>query len=112
MANIPRVSHATLTLTGTAQALSAAYPSVPTRIPLRSLSLQGGEANTGAAYIGGAGVTTTAWGVRIPVPVTSEPAAPFILPPEMANGEVYLDELYAVGAVPGDTLHLLVVAYI
>lgn len=106
MANPTRITHAVMTLDGTAQALSAGIPAGGS---IRSLSLQPGAANTNAVFVGGPGVSATVYGVRLPVPVTSIPPAPFLL--EDLEGKMSLEEVYVIGT-NGEKLHLLLVCSI
>lgn len=99
------IRHHTLTMTGSAQQLSAAIAdALP--LPIRTISLQPYAANAAVAYVGGPGVSSTSYGVRLEIPVTSIPPAPFVLG-EFQTGWVKLEDLYVNGA-NGEKLSILV----
>ena len=95
-----------LTMNAGAQALSTA--SGAPEAPVRTVSMQPGTANTGPVYIGDANVSTTAYGIRIPAPVTNEPPAPVIWgETQSQHGHFKLSELYVRGS-NNEKLHMLV----
>jgi hypothetical protein len=107
VANALPVSHKVLTLNGAAQQLALALDMPGVRI--RSLSLQAGAANTHAVYVGGPAVSDTVYGVRLPIPVESTPAAPYMI--EDFDEGTELKDWYVFGT-NGEALHLLILAYV
>lgn len=106
------VKHYVLTLATGAQRLSAVLgntnASGATIEPVarwNSIKVQADTGATGAIYLGGYGTTlsTTVWGVFIPIPTSSVPAAPIDLGPGL------LDDWTAVSAAATDKLHITVV---
>lgn len=101
------VSQHVLTLTGSAQALSTA--SGASTATIRTVSIQPGTANTNPVYIGDANVTSSAYGIRLPAPVSSEPPAPVILGETQSQvGHFKLSDVYVSGT-NAEKVHLLVV---
>lgn len=90
------IRHHTLTMTGSAQQLSAAITDA-LKGPIRTISLQPYATNAAVAYLGGPGVSASSYGVRLEIPASSIPQAPFVLG-EYAPGWVKLEELYVIGA--------------
>ena len=85
----------TLTLTGSAQALTTALAAGIEDVPVKQIGLQADSANANVVYFGDSAVGTP-YAVNIPVPVTSVPHGPLILDfPVGAN--VRLSELYVKG---------------
>lgn len=77
------MNHKVLTLTGAAQSLLTAFgaaepPGGANDPQCGFISFQAGAANANPFFIGGPGVSATDYGVRIPVPAESVPAAPFV----------------------------------
>lgn len=107
MANARPVSHKVLTLSGSAQQLASELGMEGVRI--RSLSLQAGAANAAPVFVGGPGVSASVYGVRIPTPVESVPAAPYMI--EDADESTEMKDWYVIGT-DGQTLHVLIIAYI
>ena len=101
------VAQYVLTLTGSAQALSAATNA--TTATVRTVSLQPGVANANPIYIGDANVSSSAYGIRLPAPVASEPPAPVILgETQSQHGHFKLADVYVIGTNT-EKVHLLVV---
>ena len=81
------VAHYTLTLTGSAQTLTAALASGTSIGNIKQLILHADPANTHVVYVGGNGgpgvtmaaVDSSTYGFRIEVPVSTVPPAPTIL---------------------------------
>jgi hypothetical protein len=98
----------TLTLTGSAQALSTATSASAATV--RTVTIQQDPANTHVAYVGASSaLTSAAWGVRLPAPVAGEPAAPFMLgDTQSQHGHFKLSDVYVLGTA-AEKLHLLVV---
>lgn len=96
--------HATVTLTGSAQALTAVYQG-----GIRWVSLQPDPANVNPSYVGGSGITSADYGVRLPAPSAGIPPPPHIIG-EFADGTVALSDIYVIGTV-GEKLHLHVLPY-
>lgn len=121
----------TLTLNGAAQQLITAVPAatgghgVPLAVdgpvvggaydvPFRTLSLQPDAANAGVIYVAGAGsgmnagsgsgVSSSKYGFRLEVPVSSIPAPPYILG-EYPSGPIKLSDIWVIGT-NGDKLHI------
>jgi len=77
------VTHFVLTLSGSAQILSTATSTTKIGL-LKQLILQADGGNANLIYVGGTGaavaaVSSTAYGFRIEIPVSTVPAAPTIL---------------------------------
>jgi hypothetical protein len=101
------VAHYVLTLTGSAQALSTV--SGATVDTVRTVSMQPGTANANPVYVGASGVSSTVFGVRLEVPVTNIPPAPFMLGETQSQiGHFKLSDVYVIGT-NAEKLHLLVV---
>lgn len=95
--------HKTVTVTAVATSIADLLNlSDAEDIPLQSLSLQGG---TGAAaiFVGGPGVTTTDFGIRLPAAAAGVPSPPERF--EYYARPVKLSEIYVVGT-PGNLLHV------
>lgn len=112
------IQHFNLTLTGAPQnLLTAATPATGTSVaaqtanrPLRAIHLQAAGANSGAIFVGDdAQVSSTDYGVRIPVPATSVPAAPFSFG-DFESGPLKLQDVWVIGT-GDDVLHILTVPY-
>lgn len=104
-----RVQHRTFNLNGNVQQLQ--LTGIPTA-SLRQISIQADPANAAVVYLGGEGVndvSNTDFGVIIPIPVSTVPAAPFVL--EFEDGGIELGDYYVKGA-NGEKLHLLIMRYI
>lgn len=105
------VKHYVLTLTTGAQQFSkvlantnasgASADAVPR---WGNITVQADSGATGAIYIGGYGtqLTTSIWGIFIPIPASSVPAAPISLGPGT------LDDWVATSAAATDKLHITV----
>ena len=99
------IRHYVLTLTGSAQRLSAALPDAivngPHDLPCRAISLQPFGANAAASYLGaydsGAAVSATLYGVRLEAGAAGVPPAPFILG-EFDGLPMKLSEFAVIGA--------------
>lgn len=98
-----RLQTFTVTLDGTVQQLSASAQDGPIRV----VSVQPDTANSAAAYVGGSAVASTEFMVRLPVPVSNEPCAPWILD-GFEGGWLYLSDLYVKGTA-NDKLHIGIV---
>ena len=80
---------------------------VTTPDPIKFIAVQADPANAGIVYLGGAEtLSSTAYGVYIPKPVSTIPAAPIQL--GTGNGFLSASEIYIVGTTT-DKLHVLVV---
>jgi hypothetical protein len=109
------VKHYSLTLSGSAQSLAAVLPTFvagqqtgPNELSWSWLSLHAGASNSGVVYVGGQGivVSSTVYGFRIEVPVSSVPPAPSIV--ELGGGgSIRLSEWQVLGT-SNDILHILV----
>ncbi len=107
-----------LTLTGAVQRLSDVFGAAPNiapardDIPVLSVALQPGAANSGAVYVGStpATLSSAAYGVRLPAAVAGIPSAPFQLEPAGQGGPMKISDFYVLGTA-NDTLHLLVVGF-
>jgi hypothetical protein len=108
MAEAKRVTSFSLTLDTTIQQL--AIPNVDIAVPLREVAIQPGHGNTGLVYVGGP-LVAAGNGIELPIPVSSVPSAPFVLG-EFDDGSINLGDFYVVGTVNGDTVHVLVLAYV
>lgn len=95
-----------LTLTGAAQQLTF---DASGRTPLRSIAFTADPANASPIYIGGPGVTSANWMHFIPAPIGGIPEAPLI--PEFADGKVYLEDFYVIGA-NAEKIHLALYRYV
>jgi hypothetical protein len=106
------IRHRTGTLSGSAQNLLALlFPAAPTAandFACTYIALQADPAAAAAIFVGEEGVTTTDYGVRIPIPATSVPAAPFAIGPSAGEAPVKLSSIYVVGTA-ADKLHVLFV---
>lgn len=76
--------HKTITLTGSAQRLVTSFtdpaPGGADDPLCDEITIQAAPANANPAYIGGdAGVLSTDYGIFVPIPATSVPAAPIVL---------------------------------
>jgi hypothetical protein len=91
------VKHGIVTVTTSAQSLSSGLgASVDTLPRVGFLSLQPGAANSGVVYVGGPGVSTTVYGFRLEIPVSSIPCAPWFR--EAIGGAfMSLSDVYVVG---------------
>ncbi len=106
------VKHFTLTLTTGTQRLSAVFGDFNasgaqgSEVCWSVLSLQADAANTGPVYLGGYGtvLSSSAWGIFLPIPASSVPAAPVII---TEPGAIRLDE-WTVIATAGEKLHITV----
>lgn len=103
------VASAVITLTGGVTPNQLALPSVDIAVPLREIAIQADPANAGVMYIGGPNVTSTNYGVIVPIPVSSIPSAPFVLG-EFDDGSVSLGAFYVLGTA-NDKVHILVLPY-
>lgn len=89
------IRHYVLTTTGSAQLLSTALSGALPN-PIRTISIQPFGTNAAASYIGGAGVSSTDYGVRMEAGAAGIPPAPFVLG-EYTPAWLKLDELYVNG---------------
>lgn len=106
MAATAEVQHVVVTLTGAAQAL----PAFTGAASVRWLSLQPGTANGSPVFVGGAAVSNTSYGTRLPASVASEPCAPFIVG-EFEDGTLDPTKMYVYGA-NNEKLHLTALVYV
>ena len=97
------IGHTTVTMNGNAQALSSVLTLDP--LDVRRIELQPGAANVNPVFLGGATVSSTDYGVRLEVPVTGIPPAPWIVAEERSV-PVTLQQLYIRGT-SGEKLHIL-----
>lgn len=107
MASPRPVSHKVLTLNGSAQQLSAELGLAGVRVKM--LSLQAGAANAAPFYIGGPLVSASVYGVRVPIPVTNIPAAPFMI--EDDDESTSMDDWWVIGTNT-EVVHCLIIAYV
>ena len=98
--------HYTVTLTGSAQALPATGVSFGA---VRWMSMQPDGANTNPIFLGGAGVTTSDYGTRLPAGTAGIPPAPHIIA-EFRDGMLRPEALYVIGTL-NEKLHLHVISY-
>lgn len=113
------IQHFNLTLTGAVQnLLTAATAATGTSVaaqtanrPLRTLHLQAGVGNAGVIYVGDDDqVSSSDYGVSIPIPVTSIPAAPFTVGDYSGEGPLKLQDFFVKGTA-NDVLHVLTVPF-
>ncbi len=102
-----------LTLDGNAQQLSSVLADpTDTRaqdIGLRTLTLQGGESNANAIFLGNESVTAALYWIRLPAASAGVPGAPLILG-EHEAGPMRLSDWFVIGT-DGETLHIGTVPY-
>lgn len=101
------VIHKVITLTGVAQAVGEVF-GLPTAA-VRITTLQPGEANANPVYVGGKGVTSTDYGVRLPASAAGVPSAPWD-PSGGDDGTLDMGDVYVVGTL-GEKLHVFAVIY-
>lgn len=91
------VNHFVVTLTGSAQKLGAGLSGACAHDPLKFLSIQAFANNTHVVYVGGnqTTVSSSSYGFRIEVPVTSIPYAPTVI--ELPAAAVSLDDIWVIG---------------
>lgn len=97
--------HYVLTLDGTAQRFTEGTGATPASVDdplINNLIIQAGAANTGVVYIGGPAVSASVYMFSIPIPITSIPAAPFVL--DLSNRITRPSHWYVIGT-SGDTVH-------
>lgn len=98
--------HKTVTVTAAATnvaSLLGIAAGSSTDVPLESILLQADGGNANPLFVGGPGVTTLDWGVRIPTPTANVPAAPVEF--SLMVRPVKLSEIYVVGTA-GEKLHV------
>lgn len=105
------VAHFTLTLDGTVQRLSSVLPGatadkVAQEQSWSYMALQADSANAAVVYVGGypTVVSSSDFGMVVPIPATSIPAAPLVIQP--GNGSIRLSEWTVKGA-NAEKLHIL-----
>ncbi len=106
------VAHYTLTLSGAAQSLASVVAAGESIGNIKQLILHADGANSALIYVGGMGgpgvtmgaVTSSSYGFRIEIPVTTIPAAPTIL--ESINTS--LGDWRVIGTL-NDKLHITVI---
>lgn len=85
------VKHKVVAVTATAKSLAS---SIGEDGPVYFLSIQPAAANAAVVYLGGLGVTTSAFGWRLEIPVSSIPSAPWFIDalqaPALSLGDVYV----------------------
>ena len=113
MAGSTQMQDFTLTLSGSAQPLSDAFQNKlaggPDDSPLQWLSVQPDAANSGIIYFGASlAVSSSLYGFRMEVPVSSIPSAPFLWEP--AQSRIRASDIFLKGTA-NDKLHILMVAY-
>jgi len=95
-----QTGHAVVTLDGTSQHLATAL-GIPA-FALRDVHLSAGVANTGAIYVGTtSAISSTDYGVRIPVPVSSIPLPPYPWPTRDGVANLF------VKGTNGEKLHVI-----
>jgi len=108
------VKHFVLTLSTGAQSLAKVYADYNASGAQASetawsvMTLQADTANTGAVFIGSNGntiLTTSSWGIFVPIPTSSVPAAPIVITDPQS---IRLDEWAAISAAATDKLHITV----
>lgn len=111
------IRHAVLTLDGTAQQLSAMLtPNLPAKDVgqpgLIQIWIQPGGTNANPVFIGGPGVTTTDYGVRLNAAAAGVPPAPFSLCDHLPHPKfVTLADVYVIGT-GAETVTVLWIPYI
>jgi hypothetical protein len=98
--------HKTVTVTAAARSLTSLLglqDSDALNVPLQTLTLQADGGNSNPLFVGGPGVTTSDWGIRIPTPAASVPAAPQEF--SLMVRPVKLSEIYIVGTA-GEKVHV------
>ena len=86
---------AVLTLNGSAQALSSILAEGVQDIAVYAIDLQADAGNANAVYVGASDVSATN-GIRIPVPVSSVPEAPYRIG-SFEETTVALGDVYVIG---------------
>ena len=101
----------TITLGATAVQLSASVPVTTSTTTARWVSLQADPGNAGVIYVGGnnhgVAVASTSFGMSIPIPASTVPAAPLILDFSPAQS-VDLSQFWVKGTT-NDVLHVFVI---
>ena len=90
-------------------ASAAALTALAGNKSIRWISIQPDGANVGAVYIGGAGVTSSSYGSKLPAPVDGIPPPPFIIG-EFEDGTMGPQNIYIVGTAD-DSVHVHVLVY-
>lgn len=98
------LNHCVVTLTGTTNVLNlgtlvaAILPIAPSTTVL-NLQIQPLGANAGIVYVGGRDtLTTTNYGMRLEIPVSTIPQAPYMVPGGDRSGPaINLDDVYLIG---------------
>jgi hypothetical protein len=108
------IRHYVLTLTGSAQRLSAVLPGLdggPNDLPIRAISIQPGTANANPCYVGGydsgSAVSSSSYGVRFEAAAAGVPPAPFVFG-EFANLPMKLSDFAIIGTNT-ETVKVLIV---
>jgi hypothetical protein len=103
------IRHYVVTVAATAAPLSDVLPNTDpvNDKPLHSISMQAGAANANPVFIGGPGVSTTDYGVRIPAATGGVPDAPYIPSDFFRPGRNKLSDIFCIGTA-GQKLHLFV----
>jgi hypothetical protein len=96
----------TLTLTGSAQALSSVLTNAALDLPFQSLHLQPDGANANPVYVGtSSSVSSSSHGVRLPAAAGGVPPAPYIFE-FSGEGRLRLSAFYVLGTNT-EKLHIL-----
>ena len=97
------MNHYTVTLTAAAQAVATALGLTAAQdLPFRTLMVQADKANANDAFIGGAAVTTSDYGIRLDPGDT----APAIAIGAYDSGPLKLSKVFVIGTA-GEKIHLL-----
>jgi hypothetical protein len=84
----------TITFTGSAQQLSSLL-TTEQDVPVYAMDIQAEPGNANACYVGDSTVSTSN-GIRIPVPVTSVPEAPYRIG-DFGSPQLLLSDVYMIG---------------
>jgi len=101
--------HYVLTLNGSAQDLNTLLSNTNDDQLVSSISFQPAAANAGAVFIGGSNTTVsaTSYAVRLPVPDSSVPSAPYMIDAYRGGGLSLTD--FSVIGTNNDKLHVGIV---
>lgn len=101
------MKHYTVTLAAAAQSVATALGlTASTDIPFRTLTFQAGKANTNDAFVGGSGVTTTDYGIRLDPGDTAPP----VVVGAYDTGGLKLSDVYVIGTAD-EKVHILGVPF-
>ena len=102
----------TLTLSGSAQRLSAVLPNLEDVNDkfLQTLSLQPAGANANPVYVGASAVSATEYGVRLEAGTAGVPPAPWLASDAFKATGLKLSDVYVIGTNT-QVLHILIVTH-